>query len=119
MSPHTNGVLAAKRNPFHDDGGTSCGDVVHGLSRTLARALSSLLALLRGNGPRMATNFAIRATWHIRRNLTRRRIFSFPHLLVLVWMFVLLRGEKWIFHLKVDKCHWEHWEDWVRTAPTL
>lgn len=116
MSPHDNGVLA-DRNPFHDDRGSACGDVLDALCRRLARGLASLFIFLRGNGPRIAVNLASRGVWLLRRNLTRRRVLSFPHLLVLVWIFVLLRGEGWIFHWKVDKCSWDHWEDWVRKAP--
>jgi hypothetical protein len=72
-----------------------------------------LLVFLRGNGLKMATNAGITTAWHIKRNLRRRRLFSFPHLLVLVWILVLLRGERWIFHWKVDKCQWNKWEEWV------
>lgn len=115
MSPHNNGVLARKRNPFDDDGDSTCLDAAHSLCRRLARGLAALLVFLRANGPRMAASLAARSAWLLRRNLTRRRVLSFPHLLVLVWVFVLLRGEGWIFHWKVDKCHWENWEDWVWT----
>lgn len=115
MSSHSNGVLARKRNPFHDDRDSTCGDVAFALRRHLTKAL----AFLRANGPRIAANLAVRAAWHVRRNLTRRRMLSFPHLLILVWVFVLLRGESWIFHWKVDSCRWEHWEDWVSiSVPT-
>lgn len=112
MSPRNNGVLA-QSNPFQDDRDSTCGDVLDALRRRLA----SLFVFLRGNGPRLAVNLAARGVWMLRRNLTRRRVLSFPHLLVLVWIFVLLRGEGWIFHWKVDKCSWDHWEDWVRIPP--
>lgn len=117
MSPRNNGVLAKTNNPFQDDRDSACGDVFDTLCRRLTRSLASLFVFLRGNGPRLAVNLAGRGVWTLRRNLTRRRVLSFPHLLVLVWAFVLLRGEGWIFHWKVDKCSWDHWEDWVRIPP--
>ncbi|MBE3110340.1 MAG: hypothetical protein IMZ46_07475 [Acidobacteria bacterium] len=114
MSPQGNGVHARKRNPFDDGHDPTCLDHASSLARRLARRLAALLAFLRANGPRMAASLAARGAWTLRRNLTRRRVLCFPHLLVLVWVFVLLRGEGWIFHWKVDKCRWENWEDWVR-----
>ena len=61
----------------------------------------------------MAANFAATVMWHVRRNLTKRRLLSFPHLIVLIWLFVLLRGERWLFHWKVEQCKWNKWENWV------
>lgn len=47
------------------------------------------------------------------RNLAPRRLLSFPHALVLVWMVILLWGERWVFESKVDDCAWKKWEKWV------
>lgn len=47
-------------------------------------------------------------------NLTRRRLLSFPHMLVLVWMVVLLYGEVWVFDSKVADCEWSSWEKWPK-----
>jgi ethanolamine phosphate phosphodiesterase len=49
----------------------------------------------------------------IRRNLASRRLLSFPHLLVAVWMIALLWGERWAFSNRVRSCRWENWENWV------
>ncbi|EOO00749.1 putative cell division control protein 1 protein [Phaeoacremonium minimum UCRPA7] len=45
-----------------------------------------------------------------------RRLLSFPHLLVMAWVFVLLWGERWVFHTRVESCHWSNWEKWPAGA---
>lgn len=61
----------------------------------------------------MATTVGGRAVRRLRRNLTLRRLLSFPHLVVAVWIFVILYGERWVFNSKVASCDWDHWENWV------
>lgn len=48
--------------------------------------------------------------------MTRRRLLSFPHLLVALWMLVMLWGERWVFASRVSSCDWDHWEDWPAGA---
>ncbi|RDA91551.1 hypothetical protein CP533_4344 [Ophiocordyceps camponoti-saundersi (nom. inval.)] len=50
------------------------------------------------------------------RNLAARRLLSFPHGLVLVWILVLLWGERWIFGSKIGACDWQRWERWPKDA---
>jgi len=64
-------------------------------------------------GRRMALNAVVSAVRQLRRNLAYNRLFSFPHLLVALWVLVLLWGERWVFHTKVEGCHWSNWERWV------
>lgn len=73
-----------------------------------------VIAWIGGPGRRMVTTTALRAGHQIRRNLTSRRLLSFPHFLFLFWVVILLWGERWVFDTKVEKCDWGHWEDWVR-----
>lgn len=56
---------------------------------------------------------AMKAARQIRRNLTARRLLSFPHFLFIFWMLILLWGERWVFDSKIQKCDWENWEEWV------
>jgi hypothetical protein len=49
----------------------------------------------------------------LRQNLTYQRLLSFPHLVVAVWVVLMLWGERWAFHSKVESCHWSNWEKWV------
>ena len=42
-----------------------------------------------------------------------RRLLSLPHALVLVWLLVLLWGERWVFEDAVKGCDWGRWEKWV------
>ncbi|KAK2591344.1 hypothetical protein QQS21_010969 [Conoideocrella luteorostrata] len=76
----------------------------------------AVLAWICGPGRRMATTAATRAAHQIRRNLTSRRLLSFPHFLFLIWVVILLWGERWVFETKVQKCDWKHWETWPKEA---
>lgn len=58
-------------------------------------------------------SLALLAGSQFRRNLSRHRLISFPHLLFLAWVVVLLWGERWIFASRVQNCDWDHWEQWV------
>lgn len=68
---------------------------------------------LKGPGRQKATVIASRFTHQVQRNLTSRRLLSFPHLVVLIWMVILLWGERWVFDSKVHDCDWHNWEKWV------
>ncbi|PHH73150.1 hypothetical protein CDD80_4014 [Ophiocordyceps camponoti-rufipedis] len=46
------------------------------------------------------------------RNLAPSRLLSFPHGLVLVWIVILLWGERWVFSSKIGACDWRRWEQW-------
>ncbi|KAI1431673.1 hypothetical protein GGR50DRAFT_52852 [Xylaria sp. CBS 124048] len=84
-------------------------DGLWGLSRRIWRYGQS-------QGRRSASGLAIRGGQQLRRNMVRRRLLSFPHLLVGVWLLILLWGERWTFANKVQNCDWDHWEDWPKGA---
>ncbi|KAI1127094.1 hypothetical protein F5Y10DRAFT_243410 [Nemania abortiva] len=65
-----------------------------------------------GRGRHTAWNLAVKGGHQLRRNMVRRRLLSFPHLLVALWILVLLWGERWTFASKVNRCDWDHWEAW-------
>ncbi|PKS09898.1 hypothetical protein jhhlp_004521 [Lomentospora prolificans] len=108
--------VKARQNPFEDHRSTSCNDVLRSAKRVAVRTGASVYTFSRGPGLKMAANFAATVMWHVRRNLTKRRLLSFPHLIVLIWLFVLLRGERWLFHWKVEQCKWNKWENWPKDA---
>ncbi|KAK5992540.1 Cell division control 1-like protein [Cladobotryum mycophilum] len=82
-----------------------------------AKALAhALWVWIKGSGRHMATAFTIKFLHRIRINLTSRRLLSFPHLLVLFWLVILLWGERWIFDSKVQDCDWKNWEKWPKGA---
>lgn len=70
-----------------------------------------------GPGKRLAAEYGTRTARRVRVNLQPRRVWSFPHLLVLLWVVILLWGERWVFDSKVDRCAWDHWERWVGFLP--
>ncbi|PHH88113.1 hypothetical protein CDD83_7958 [Cordyceps sp. RAO-2017] len=69
-----------------------------------------------GSGKRAAAVLALNALHQLNRNLVPRRLLSFPHALVLLWMVILMWGERWIFDSKVDNCNWHKWEKWPKGA---
>lgn len=70
------------------------------------------------NGVRLRT-VTMQIARQIQLNLAARRLLSFPHLLVALWMVLLLWGERWIFATKVRSCDWDHWEKWVSSNHRL
>ncbi|KAI8312851.1 hypothetical protein K4K61_009485 [Colletotrichum sp. SAR11_59] len=64
----------------------------------------------------MTINMLYQAGWQLRQNLTARRLLSFPHLLVCLWMLILLWGERWVFSSRVADCRWSNWESWPAGA---
>ncbi|KAI1349334.1 hypothetical protein F5Y01DRAFT_188359 [Xylaria sp. FL0043] len=91
------------------DPGASIWDEIMASARSFVRRA---WAYGNGRGKHTAWNLAIRGGHQLRRNMVRRRLLSFPHLLVGLWIFVLLWGERWTFASKVNSCDWDHWEDW-------
>lgn len=97
----------------HDPGASIWDEMLAG-SRSIVRR-----AWTYGSGRRRHTawTLAVKGGHQLRRNMVRRRLLSFPHLLVGLWIVVLLWGERWTFASKVGRCDWDHWEDWVRSSP--
>ncbi|KXJ91452.1 cell division control protein [Microdochium bolleyi] len=94
---------------FGGDHNTSpCDDISAGCAAFASR----ILAYLKGPGLQAAMNLAARAGHQLRRNAVRRRLLSFPHLLVALWVILMLWGERWVFAGKVRDCDWHHWEHW-------
>lgn len=91
-------------------------DPVGDFMRFMRRQIQSLHHFWNTRGKRATLAFLLEVAHQLRRNLTLRRLSSFPHLLVMVWAVVLLWGERWIFHTKVESCDWSNWEKWVTTS---
>ncbi|KAH9894598.1 hypothetical protein F4778DRAFT_747587 [Xylariomycetidae sp. FL2044] len=104
-STSTSYDYGSRNNP---DFQSICDDIYTGVARTL----HNLGAYINGRGKHKAWNMLVRGGQQARRNLVRRRLLSFPHLLVALWVLVMLWGERWIFASKVRSCDWDHWEDW-------
>ncbi|KAF5676233.1 hypothetical protein FCIRC_7154 [Fusarium circinatum] len=88
----------------------------HVLSVNAQQTAHQLRLWALGPGKRLAASMGERIARRLRRNLTSRRLLSFPHLVVLFWMVVLLYGERWVFNSKVASCDWDHWEKWPKDA---
>ncbi len=85
-------------------------DDIFAVTRTMLHRMSTYA---NGPGRRAAWNLATKAVQQFKRNMTRRRLLSFPHALFALWILVLLWGERWIFASRVNSCDWDHWENWV------
>ncbi|KAI0198389.1 hypothetical protein F4808DRAFT_261159 [Astrocystis sublimbata] len=101
---------------FHDPS-ASIWDEITAAARNMVRRIwyyGSRNSNGNGNyhGRRTLWSLTVQGGHQLRRNLVRRRVLSFPHLLVALWLLVLLWGERWTFASKVNHCDWDHWEDW-------
>ncbi|KAF6805289.1 manganese ion homeostasis [Colletotrichum sojae] len=117
--PYSNGYAykgkPAASLPFQHNDGSSRARVRLVLD-AVKRLLRSIWAFLQTRGRRLATNMFWQAVWQVRQNFTARRLFSFPHLLVCMWMLLLLWGERWVFRSRVADCRWSNWENWPSGA---
>ncbi|KAL1894784.1 hypothetical protein Cpir12675_003525 [Ceratocystis pirilliformis] len=108
---HVNGGLD-KRDPF-------ATQHLSPLERSIEKMkdFGSHTRLMAGKCGISAATASLRKLWrYTLRALNPRRVFSFPHIMVLVWIVVLLRGERWIFYYKVNHCLWNNWEEWPADA---
>ncbi|KAH7156496.1 hypothetical protein EDB81DRAFT_392903 [Dactylonectria macrodidyma] len=88
--------------------------IANALKVGLRKTAQTLGAWAAGPGRYLAVTVGGRVAWRVRANLSSRRLLSFPHMLVLVWMVVLMYGERWIFDSKVADCDWANWEKWPK-----
>lgn len=81
-----------------------------GLSAQMARVFDSQSASYS------TTTRIPRSLRRFERNLlawSPRRLLSLPHAFIVVWVVLLLWGERWVFKSAVEECRWENWERWV------
>lgn len=90
----------------------------HGAGNKMMGLVENIWAWSLGPGRQLATTYGLRALNRLRSNLARRRLLSFPHLVVGIWVLIVLYGELWVFDSKVADCHWDHWEKWVGPTKT-
>lgn len=100
-------------HPYRDS--SDATSLLDDLRAFLARAVRLLWRFWKERGRQMVRDGLVSSARQLRRNLTYTRLVSFPHLLVGLWVVVLLWGERWVFHTKVESCHWGNWEKWVST----
>lgn len=87
--------------------------VAEEIYRGVAQLLRLLWKWIRGPGMHKVAVLVARVLHQVKRNLTARRLLSFPHLLAFLWMILLLWGERWIYANHVNVCDWRSWEKWV------
>ncbi|KAK3310654.1 calcineurin-like phosphoesterase-domain-containing protein [Chaetomium strumarium] len=98
---------------YYPDHSTSLLDDFRAL---VAQAFRSLVRFWRERGHGVVFAAMWTAVYRLRQNMAYHRLLSFPHLLVAVWVVVLLWGERWVFHSKVESCDWSYWEKWPAGA---
>lgn len=103
-----------RQESFGDD-----SSLVDDCLATAQRLWRSLLSFCSTRGKRAAWASLLQSAHQLRRNLALSRLLSFPHVLVAVWVLVMLWGERWVFHTRVERCAWESWEKWVRKQPCI
>ncbi|KAF5518818.1 Uncharacterized protein CGCA056_v009767 [Colletotrichum aenigma] len=117
--PYSNGYAYKGKGPsallFQHSGG-SFRDRARPVLNAAARLSQRLWHFWQTRGRRMTINMLYQAGWQLRQNLTARRLLSFPHLLVCLWLLILLWGERWVFSSRVADCRWSNWESWPAGA---
>ncbi|KAF5492569.1 Uncharacterized protein CGCS363_v010865 [Colletotrichum siamense] len=117
--PYSNGYAYKGKGPsallFQHSGG-SFRDRARPVLNAAARLSQRLWHFWQTRGRRMTISMLYQAGWQLRQNLTARRLLSFPHLLVCLWMLILLWGERWVFSSRVADCRWSNWESWPAGA---
>ncbi|KAI6089739.1 hypothetical protein F4821DRAFT_230821 [Hypoxylon rubiginosum] len=120
--PYSNGYgysSSALPTPSYDYNYRSNGDF-QSICDDIFSSVRSMLDRISGyaNGRRRQTiwSLVMKGVQQSKRNMTRRRLLSFPHLLVALWVLVMLWGERWVFASRVRSCDWDHWEDWPAGA---
>ncbi|KAK3329721.1 calcineurin-like phosphoesterase-domain-containing protein [Apodospora peruviana] len=103
------------RQPYYSSSSDSTS-LVEDLRAAIAHGIRWSWHFWNERGRHMALAALVSSARRLRQNLTYRRIFSFPHLLVAIWVVVLLWGERWVFHSKVESCNWSNWESWPAGA---
>lgn len=83
----------------------------------VATLLQLLWKWIKGPGMHRAAIVAAAVMRQVKRNMTSKRLLSFPHLLAFFWMLLLLWGERWIYTNHVNVCDWKSWEKWVSFVP--
>jgi ethanolamine phosphate phosphodiesterase len=91
--------------------------------RFFAALPDGLAALLQGILVRVRHAIANSDMLRIPRNwqeaqyrFSPRALLNLPNAFVLIWIFVLLWGERWVFDWSINGCQWEKWERWVSMA---
>ncbi|KAI1326955.1 hypothetical protein F5Y16DRAFT_216938 [Xylariaceae sp. FL0255] len=109
-TPSSSSAFHSRSSHDHHHGGVSIWDEIMANSGSLVRRIWAYARRQSASG------IARKGMFQLRRNIVRRRLLSFPHLLVALWAVVLLWGERWTFATKVQTCDWDHWEDWPAGA---
>ena len=53
-------------------------------------------------------------TWQeARQRFHPRGLLNLPNAFIIIWIFVLLWGERWVFERSISACQWGSWERWV------
>lgn len=110
QSTHSNAFSSAFHHNSHRHVDSSLIDDC--LAGVKAAARSSW-RFWKASGRHLVFAFLVNMLRRVRHNLAMRRLLSFPHALVAVWLLLLLWGERWVFHSRVESCHWSSWENWV------
>lgn len=87
--------------------------VAEEIYRGVAKLLRLAWRWIKGPGLHRVAVLVAGVLHQIKRNLTAKRLLSFPHLLAFFWLILLLWGERWIYANHVNVCDWRSWEKWV------
>jgi hypothetical protein len=80
------------------------------MQRLLERQIYSNVNGYNGDGGRQR----VPQMWpQLKHYFNPRGLLALPNLCILLWLLVLLWGERWVFESGVRACEWGKWERWV------
>lgn len=83
----------------------------------LPLSLAVLLQKILGGAKYTIRNsdiFRIPRTWQeAKQRFSPRGLFNLPNAFIVIWIIVLLWGERWVFEGSISACQWTNWERWV------
>lgn len=83
------------------------------LPRGLAVLLQSILVRTNHTIAESTTLRIPRTGQEARHRFNLRALLNLPNTFVLLWIFVLLWGERWVYAWSINACQWGKWERWV------
>jgi hypothetical protein len=63
---------------------------------------------------RNSDTFRVPRTWQeAKHRFNPKGLLNLPNALIILWIIVLLWGERWVFEGSINACQWTNWERWV------
>lgn len=83
------------------------------LPHSLAVLLQKILGWTKSTLANSHTLRVPRTLHEAQQRFHPRRLLNLPNAFIVIWILVLLWGERWVFEGSINECQWASWERWV------